>query len=118
MVHPGTLLHRRQRGIPGHSYENRSQIRALRARSARGPLAASWRPSAAQRSIAPEAAAAAASARWYKDTGGLMVSLCQVRPGEALHFVPAGRHWVWPAVEQVKPVPLAARHYGRCRLQR
>jgi hypothetical protein len=28
-VHPGTLLHRRQRGIPTHSYENRSQIRAL-----------------------------------------------------------------------------------------
>jgi hypothetical protein len=30
MVHPGTLSHRRQRGIPMHSYENRSQIRALR----------------------------------------------------------------------------------------
>ena len=29
MVHPGTLLHRRQRGIPVHSYENRSQLRAL-----------------------------------------------------------------------------------------
>ena len=30
MVYPGTLFHRRQRGIPMHSYENRSQIRALR----------------------------------------------------------------------------------------
>jgi hypothetical protein len=29
MVYPGTLFHRRQRGIPMHSYENRSQIRAL-----------------------------------------------------------------------------------------
>ena len=29
MVHPGTLFHRRQRGIPMHSYENRSEIRAL-----------------------------------------------------------------------------------------
>jgi hypothetical protein len=29
MVHPGTLFHRRQRGIPMHSYENRGQIRAL-----------------------------------------------------------------------------------------
>jgi hypothetical protein len=28
-VHPGTLFHRRQGGIPMHSYENRSQIRAL-----------------------------------------------------------------------------------------
>ena len=31
MVYPGTLFHRRQRGIPMHSYENRSEIRALRA---------------------------------------------------------------------------------------
>jgi hypothetical protein len=30
MVYPGTLFHRRQRGISMHSYENRSQIRALR----------------------------------------------------------------------------------------
>jgi hypothetical protein len=30
VVYPGTLFHRRQRGIPMHSYENRSQIRALR----------------------------------------------------------------------------------------
>jgi hypothetical protein len=29
MVHPGTLFHRRQRGIPMHSYGNRSEIRAL-----------------------------------------------------------------------------------------
>jgi hypothetical protein len=29
MVYPDTLFHRRQRGIPIHSYENRSQIRAL-----------------------------------------------------------------------------------------
>jgi hypothetical protein len=30
MVYPGTsLFHRRQRGIPMHSYENRSEIRAL-----------------------------------------------------------------------------------------
>ena len=29
MVYPGTLFHRRQQGIPMHSYENRSQIRAL-----------------------------------------------------------------------------------------
>jgi hypothetical protein len=29
MVYPGTLFHRRPRGIPMHSYENRSQIRAL-----------------------------------------------------------------------------------------
>jgi hypothetical protein len=29
MVCPGTLFHMRQRGIPMHSYENRSQIRAL-----------------------------------------------------------------------------------------
>jgi hypothetical protein len=29
MVCPGTLFHRRQRGIPMHSCENRSQIRAL-----------------------------------------------------------------------------------------
>ena len=29
MVYPSTLFHRRQRGIPMHSYENRSQIRAL-----------------------------------------------------------------------------------------
>jgi hypothetical protein len=29
IVYPGTLFHRRQRGIPMHSYENRSQIRAL-----------------------------------------------------------------------------------------
>ena len=29
MVYPGILFHRRQRGIPMHSYENRSQIRAL-----------------------------------------------------------------------------------------
>jgi hypothetical protein len=29
MVHPDTLFHRRQQGIPMHSYENRSQIRAL-----------------------------------------------------------------------------------------
>jgi hypothetical protein len=29
MVYPGTLFHRRQRGIAIHSYENRSQIRAL-----------------------------------------------------------------------------------------
>jgi hypothetical protein len=29
MVYPGTLFHRRQRGIPMHFYENRSQIRAL-----------------------------------------------------------------------------------------
>jgi hypothetical protein len=29
MAHPGTLFHRRQRGIPMHSYENMSQIRAL-----------------------------------------------------------------------------------------
>jgi hypothetical protein len=29
MVYPGTLFHRRQRGFPMHSYENRSQIRAL-----------------------------------------------------------------------------------------
>jgi hypothetical protein len=33
MVHPGTLFHRRQRGIPMHSYENRSEIRALRPRA-------------------------------------------------------------------------------------
>jgi len=33
MVYPGTLFHRRQRGIPMQSYENRSQIRALRASS-------------------------------------------------------------------------------------
>ena len=31
MVYPGTLFHRRQRGIPVHSYENRSHGRALRA---------------------------------------------------------------------------------------
>jgi hypothetical protein len=36
MVYRGTLFHRRQRGIPMHSYENRSQIRALPARL-RGP---------------------------------------------------------------------------------
>jgi hypothetical protein len=30
MVYPGTLFHRRQRGIPMHSDGNRSQIRALR----------------------------------------------------------------------------------------
>ena len=30
MVYHGTLFHRRQRGIPMHSYENSSQIRALR----------------------------------------------------------------------------------------
>jgi hypothetical protein len=30
MLCPGTLFHRRQRGIPMHSYENRSEIRALR----------------------------------------------------------------------------------------
>jgi hypothetical protein len=35
MVHPGTLFHRRQRGIPMH-YENMSQIRALQVRAARG----------------------------------------------------------------------------------
>jgi hypothetical protein len=29
VVYPGTLFHRRQRGIPMHSYENRGQIRAL-----------------------------------------------------------------------------------------
>jgi hypothetical protein len=29
MVYPGTLFHRRQRGIPMHSYENRGGIRAL-----------------------------------------------------------------------------------------
>jgi hypothetical protein len=29
VVYPGTLFHRRQRGIPMHSHENRSQIRAL-----------------------------------------------------------------------------------------
>jgi hypothetical protein len=29
MVHPSTLFHRRQRGIPMRSYENRSQIQAL-----------------------------------------------------------------------------------------
>jgi hypothetical protein len=29
MVYPGTLFHRRQRGIPMHSSEHRSQIRAL-----------------------------------------------------------------------------------------
>jgi hypothetical protein len=29
MVCPGTLFHRTQRGIPMHSYANRSQIRAL-----------------------------------------------------------------------------------------
>jgi hypothetical protein len=29
IVYPGTLFHRRQRGIPMHSYENRGQIRAL-----------------------------------------------------------------------------------------
>jgi hypothetical protein len=29
MVYPGTLFHRRQRGIPMRSYENRSEIRAL-----------------------------------------------------------------------------------------
>ena len=29
MVYPGTLFYRRQRGIPMHSYENRSEIRAL-----------------------------------------------------------------------------------------
>jgi hypothetical protein len=29
MVHPGTLFRSRQRGLPMHSYENRSQIRAL-----------------------------------------------------------------------------------------
>ena len=29
MVYPGTLFHMRQRGIPMHSYENRTQIRAL-----------------------------------------------------------------------------------------
>ena len=32
MVYPGTLFHGRQRGIPMHSYENRSQIRALACR--------------------------------------------------------------------------------------
>jgi hypothetical protein len=31
MVYPGTLFHRRQRGIPMHSYENRSRIRAQHA---------------------------------------------------------------------------------------
>ena len=30
MVYPRTLFHRIQRGIPMRSYENRSQIRALR----------------------------------------------------------------------------------------
>jgi hypothetical protein len=29
MVHPGTLFYRRQRGTPMHSFEHRSQIRAL-----------------------------------------------------------------------------------------
>jgi hypothetical protein len=29
MVYPGTLFHRIERGIPMHSYENRSEIRAL-----------------------------------------------------------------------------------------
>jgi hypothetical protein len=29
MVYPDTLFHRRQQGIPMHSYENRSHIRAL-----------------------------------------------------------------------------------------
>jgi hypothetical protein len=29
IVYPGTLFHRRQRGIPMHSYENRSEMRAL-----------------------------------------------------------------------------------------
>ena len=28
-VYPGTFFHRRQRGIPMHPYENRSEIRAL-----------------------------------------------------------------------------------------
>jgi hypothetical protein len=36
MVHPGTLFHRRQRGIPTHSYENRSEIRALADKMPRG----------------------------------------------------------------------------------
>ena len=33
MVYRGTLFHRRQRGIPMHAYENRSQIRAPPPRS-------------------------------------------------------------------------------------
>jgi hypothetical protein len=49
MVYPGTLLHRRQRGIPMHSYENRSQIRALPART----------PSVPTRSAQPTESAAA-----------------------------------------------------------
>ena len=31
MVYAGTLFHRRQRGIPMHSYEDRSEIRELTA---------------------------------------------------------------------------------------
>jgi hypothetical protein len=46
MVHPGTLFHRRQRGIRMHSYENRGQIRALRGtaatRHAALPRSACW----------------------------------------------------------------------------
>jgi hypothetical protein len=34
---PGTLFHRRQRGIPMHSYKNRSGIRALGVRSVSAP---------------------------------------------------------------------------------
>jgi hypothetical protein len=37
MVCPGTLFHRRQRGIPMQSYENMSQIQAVRVILRRGP---------------------------------------------------------------------------------
>jgi hypothetical protein len=39
MVYPGTLFHRRQRGITMHSYETRSQSRALRRRQQAGRAA-------------------------------------------------------------------------------
>ena len=39
MVHPGTLFHRRQRGIPMRPYENRSEIGALAAAGGPGSMA-------------------------------------------------------------------------------
>jgi hypothetical protein len=57
MVHPGTLFHRRQRGIPMHSYDNRSEIRALIPRPEPEPRRTSCRrpPCAAARGTPPPA---------------------------------------------------------------
>jgi hypothetical protein len=80
MVYPGTLFHRRQRGFPMRSYENRSEIRALDADhlGPRAPLALRQRGGQAAE-LRPEGLRVRDGVR-QAGCGGLVFLRCDLYP--------------------------------------